>query len=88
MEATVEVTAEVTVDNVLPIAVLDSGDPFNASLEGYSPLFVSAATFAAARTAPYRELPRHSAMHSCSQSGKPPLSRTLRRRQLMVVSEF
>ena len=49
MEATVEVTAEVTVDYVLPIAVLDSGDPFNASLEGYSPLFVSAATAAAAR---------------------------------------
>ena len=45
---TVEVTAEVTVDNVLPIAVLDSGDPFNASLEGYSPLFVNAATVAAA----------------------------------------
>ena len=44
---TVEVTAEVTVDNVLPIAVLDSGDPFNASLEGYSPLFVNAATVAA-----------------------------------------
>ena len=27
MEATVEVTAEVAVDNALPIAVLDSGDP-------------------------------------------------------------
>ena len=49
MEATVEVTAEVTLDNVLPIAVLDSGDPFNASLEGYSPLFVDAVTVAAVR---------------------------------------
>ena len=49
MEATVEVTAEVTVDNVLPIAVLDSGDPFNASLEGQSPLFVNATNVAAAR---------------------------------------
>ena len=49
MEATVEVTAEVTVDNVLPIAVLDSGDPFNASLEGYSPLFNNTATVVAAR---------------------------------------
>ena len=49
METTVDVTAEVIVDNVLPIAVLDSGDPFNASLKGYSPLFVNAATVAAAR---------------------------------------
>ena len=44
MEATVEVTAEVTVDYVRPIAVLDSGDPFNASLEGYIPLFDNAAS--------------------------------------------